>query len=79
MKIYTAIDEDVNGQIVGSYIMVGSLHYEGRKQGGAVYADTEDAMTDAANQRIQQLRAECGAAFRDIYPKDAWELRIYAV
>ena len=31
----------------------------------------------AANEYVRQQRQECGTAFRDIYPKDAWELRIH--
>ena len=77
MKMNTEFDEDVSGRIVGSYTLMGSLHYEGRKQGNTIYAWTEDALHTAANEYVRQQRQECGTAFRDIYPKDAWELRIH--
>lgn len=77
MKMNTEFDEDVSGRIVGSYTLIGSLHYEGRKQGGTMYAVSEDEIIDAALVYIQQQKAECGLAFSDIYPRAAWELRIY--
>ena len=77
MKMNTEFDEDVSGLIVGRYMLIGSLHYEGRKQGGTIYAETEDALIAAANEYVRQQRHECGEAFQYIYPKDAWELRIH--
>jgi len=77
MKMNTEFDEDVSGLIVGSYMLIGSLHYEGRKQGSTIYAGTEDALIAAANEYVQQQRHEYGKAFWHIYPKDAWELRIH--
>jgi len=77
MKMNTEFDEDVSGLIVGSHTLIGSLHYEGQNQGSTIYAGTEDALIASANEYVRQRRHECGEAFRHIYPKDAWELRIH--
>lgn len=55
MKMNTEFDEDVSGQIVGSYTLMGSLHYEGRKQGNTIYAGTEDALHTAANENLHGI------------------------
>lgn len=78
MIMNTAFEEDVCGQVIGAYMLIGSVHYEGRKQGRDLYAESEEDLKALAEQYIQAQRAECGPAFRAIFPRDAWELRIHS-
>jgi hypothetical protein len=74
----TWYEEDVRGQVIGRYMFIGVLVYEGRKQGKTFYGETVEELRDAANTYIESLRLELGSLFRDeIYPDPgAWSLRV---
>ena len=78
MILNTKYDEEVNGHVAGRYQFICSLRYDGRKQGSTIYAESEDEAKRIAEVRKAEIIKECGAAARDIYPLDAWELRVHA-
>jgi len=77
MILNTWYEEEVNGQVIGKYVYAGALYYDGRKQGNTLYAESEAALKDVAEANLRNLKMDCGAVFRDIFPHDTWELRIY--
>jgi F0F1-type ATP synthase membrane subunit b/b' len=77
MILNTTYEEEVNGVIVGRYMITADLRYEGRKQGSTIYAETESEVMRIAQDRISEIKKECVNAFADIYPNDSWEVRIY--
>jgi hypothetical protein len=77
MIMNTAFEEEVNGVIVGRFMMTADLRYEGRRQGAPIYAETEAQVMEIANERLAEIKSECGIVFRDIYPNQSWEVRIY--
>ena len=78
MILNTKYDEEVNGSVVGRYQLICSLRYDGRRQGSMIYAETEEEAKRVAEDRKSEILRECGAAARDIFPLDAWELRVHA-
>lgn len=77
MILNTKYEEEVNGVVVGRYLLICSLRYDGRKQGSTIYAETEDEAKRVAEDRKAEILRECGVAARDIFPLDAWELRVH--
>lgn len=77
MILNTIYEEEVSGVVVGRYLLICSLWYDGRKQASTIYAETEDEAKRVAEDMIAGIIRECGAAARDIYPLDAWELRVH--
>ena len=78
MILNTKCDEEVNGTVVGRYQLICSLRYDGRKQGSMIYAETEEEAKRVAEDRKAEILRQCGEAARDIFPLDAWELRVHA-
>ena len=78
MILNTKYDEEVNGSVVGRYQLICSLRYDGRKQGSMIYAETEEEAKRVAEDRMSEILRKCGAAARDIFQLDAWELRVHA-
>lgn len=78
MILNTKYVEEVNGHVVGRYQLICSLRYDGRKQGSTIYAETEEEAKRVAEDRKAEIIRECGAAACDIFPLDAWELRVHA-
>ena len=78
MVLNTKYEEDVIGTVVGRYQLICSLRYDGRKQGSMIYAEDEDEAKRVAEDRKAEIIRECGAAAGDIFPLDAWELRVHA-
>ena len=74
----TKYEEEVNGAVVGRYQLICSLRYDGRKQGSTIYAETENEAKLIAEDRKAEILRGCGAAAREIFPLDAWELRVHA-
>ncbi len=71
-------DDEVSGIIIGGeYGIRAALYYDGRRQGGDIFADNEEVAMAVAVERKREALKACGLAVRDIYPLDAWELRIY--
>lgn len=75
----TKQEEEVNGVVVGPYSLACSLFYEGRKQGKTIFASTEDEARQIAECLKTDITLRCGNAARDIFPLNAWELRIHGV
>ena len=69
-------EEDVGGQVIGRYMLPCSLRYEGRQQGKTFFVEDEDEAKRIADERLIEIRTELGAAFIEIYPRNAWELTI---
>jgi hypothetical protein len=69
-------DDDVNGVVVGRFMLHCTLCYDGRKQ-AQIRAETEDEARTMARAKKAELIAACGDAAYQIYPHDLWELRIY--
>lgn len=70
-------EDDVNGQIIGGFVVVGFLTYEGRRQTQDFYADTEELLKVAANDRLAERREEIGETYSLIYPnKNGWSLKV---
>ena len=69
--------DDVNGQIIGGDHVTGQLYYEDRPQRSQLYADDTDALRRQAADTLAQIKQECRHAFAEIYPRDAWTLRIH--
>jgi len=78
MILNTKYDEEVNGAVVGRYQLICSLRYGGKKQGSTIFAETEEEAKRVAEGRKADIIRECGAAAGDIFPLDAWELRVHA-
>lgn len=71
-------DETVSGTIIGGRAMACRLYYEGRPQGPRMFVDSDAEARNAGENALAEIKAECGEAFRMIYPRDdAWECRIY--
>ena len=72
-------DEDVNGVIIGGDYVCGKLEYDGRQQGGQIYALDRDGVKEIALMMKEKLRYELGFSFSDIYPDDSkWRVVYYA-
>jgi hypothetical protein len=69
--------DDVTGLVIGGDHVTGQLYYEDRPQHSQLYADDTDALRRRAADALAQIKRECGRAFADIYPRDAWTLRIH--
>lgn len=69
--------DDVRGHVIGQFVTVADLFYEGRKQGRTIYAPTEDGAIQAGQALKADIIASCGEGARHIFPLDAWEIRIY--
>lgn len=67
-------DEEANGQIVGRFLSVGYLAYDGRMQRQKIYADSEEELRLKAEGVLASIKSDCGQAFNDIFPKDDWRL-----
>ena len=77
MIINTWCTEEVNGIVIGSYMLIGTLRYEGRQQEKTFYGESESELLVKAKNLLRQIKTECGDAFAFIYPLDAWEMRIH--
>ena len=66
------MDENVNGQIIGGDYGQCWLTYEGRKQGPTMYARSAVTARDLLAAEHARIKAECGQAYRDIYPAPSW-------
>lgn len=71
-------DECVNGVIIGGDYICAKLEYDGRQQGGQIYAkDRNEAMSVAVKMKTM-LRDGLGDLFVEIYPDDSkWSLVYY--
>lgn len=67
-------DDEVNGQIVGGDYGQAWVTYQGRKQGETCYPRHEGEALAMCHSIIERIKSECGPAFKDIYPADAWML-----
>ena len=76
--LQTIFEDDVQGEIIGRYLLRGVLYYSGRPQSGSVYADTEQELVDICAGMMQAKLDAFGAAAKEIYKDDKWEVRIYA-
>ena len=65
-------DDDVNGQIIGGDYGQCWLTYEGRKQGPTLYARSAVTAQELLAAEHRRIKAECGEAYRDIYPAPKW-------
>ena len=73
----TVGDEDVNGIIIGGEYESGRLFYAGRPQSQRVWENTVKKVIEKLNTRGQEIKAECGPAYKLIYPdNNAWEIRL---
>ena len=70
--VRASADDDANGVIVGGFVSVGRLYYEGRPQSQQFYATTEQELQAMAADRKRELLADNP----DIYRTDGWDLRI---
>ena len=66
-------DEDTSGVIVGGFVSVGRLYYEGRPQSQQFYAANEEELQTVAADRKQELLTDNP----EIYKTGSWELRIF--
>ena len=78
MILQTIFEDDVQGEIIGRYLLRGVLYYDGWPQGGSVYAETEQELFALCKQKRDERLAELGSVAKEIYPLDKWEVRIYA-
>ena len=70
--VRASADDDTNGVIVGGFVSVGRLYYEGRPQSQQFYAANDGELQAMAADRKRDLLADN----TDIYRTDGWELRI---
>lgn len=70
-KIGTPFD-DVSGQIVGGNYGQAWVTYEGRKQGPTCYPTSYHEADEMCSSIVARIKSECGYAFKEIYPKEAW-------
>lgn len=78
MILNTWYEEEVNGCIVGPYMLTGTLRYDGRQQGKVLYCETESQLIAEADSMLSDIKRQCGPVFDLIYPQDKWELRIHS-
>lgn len=73
----SVIDDDVNGVIIGRFVSVGQLQYNGRNQRGRIYGDSESDVVANSNLLIKDMENELGESFLVIFPdKNGWRLKI---
>ena len=73
----TQFEEEVNGQVIGDYLSVSDLLYEGRKQGPRIYALNDDEVMQKAKDYIAYLKQDLGSSYRDIYPNEfRWTISV---
>lgn len=65
-------DDDVNGQIIGTHYGQAWVTYEGRKQGPTRYPRDYPEADAMCFEIVKSIKTQCGNAFKDIYPKEAW-------
>ena len=70
--VRASADDDTNGVIVGGFVSVGRLYYEGRPQSQQFYATNEQDLQAMAADRKRELLTDNP----DIYRTDGWDLRI---
>lgn len=70
-------DDDVTGTIIGGEYLVGILTYDGRKQGGELYAECQGELLRLAEEQKAEILKDCGTVAKVIYSMDdAWRLVI---
>lgn len=69
--------EHVQGTIIGGDHVSGRLYYEGRPQGGLLTADTTEELREKARALKADYIAKNNTPAWQVYPADAWELRIF--
>jgi hypothetical protein len=69
-------EEDVSGVIVGGDFICAKLCYEGRQQGGQIYANDVAGALDSAINLKKELIADLGRDLaKEIYPSDeSWKI-----
>jgi len=66
--------DDTNGQVIGGEYGQAWLTYEGRKQGATIYPASREQANAELAARLNEIKADCGEAFRAIYPKaNCWQ------
>ena len=68
MKLY----DDVNGEIIGGDFGQCWVTYHGRKQGPTKYPHNELEAWKLCEGIVESIKKDCGIAFDDIYPENAW-------
>lgn len=72
-------DEDVNGVIIGGNYVCGKLEYDGRQQGGQLYAENHEKLKLLASLTRRNIERDLGFMFKEIYPDNSkWMLVYYA-
>ena len=71
--VRASADDDTNGVIVGGFVSVGRLYYEGRPQSQQFYATNEEELQAVAADRKRELLTDNP----EIYRTGSWELRIF--
>jgi hypothetical protein len=72
--------DDVNGVLVGGDYGQCWVTYQGRKQGSTGYPSNEVEADNFCQAIIDQIKAECGSVFIDIYPdKSGWKFHFDGV
>jgi len=75
MQTYKDFTDDVSGQVIGDFLSQAFVTYEGRKQGPTLYVRNDEEAKHKAQIYIDELRADCGEAFRMIYPNKSWSIK----
>jgi len=65
-------DDEVNGVIVGGECGQAWVTYEWRRQGPMCYPRTYAEADAMCCNVVNNIKKQCGPAFKDIYPKEAW-------
>lgn len=69
--------EITDGIIIGGDYVVGQLYFDGRPQGGKMYAPSEEELMECARHCKASLMQEFAGSPCYLYQGDKWELRIY--
>lgn len=65
--------DDVNGTIIGGEFGQCWVTYKGKQQGSIYYPVNEVEATRFCDKIVSDIKADCGAVFKLIYPEESWK------
>lgn len=69
--------DETRGIVIGGDFVSWQLFYDGRPQSTKLSADNPLHAIQLAKEKLEEIRKDCGRAFKLIYPDNKWEVRIW--
>lgn len=80
LKFLGASEETVDGLVLGEVQnpFRAKLVYDGKAQQHKwTFGESQDDVVRKCKERLEEIKSDYGDAFKMIYPKELWEVRVY--